>query len=147
MTKIEQDIKDIKEAISIIRYYGTCDVHADGVVEAGKRLIEIVDKWERRKQMQIVIKIDDKLYNRIKYLEPRADTMLNELMRSVQNGTPLPDDAIIIDAKEQSDYVFVEKAKYNDLVEAASKALTDRIKKSLHEGATAESEAESEGKE
>ena len=47
MTKIEQDIKDIKEAISIIRYYGTCDHHADGVVEAGKRLIEIVDKWER----------------------------------------------------------------------------------------------------
>ena len=97
--------------------------------------------------MQIVIKIDDKLYNRIKYLEPRADTMLDELMRSVQNGTPLPDDAIIIDAKEQSDYVFVEKAKYNDLVEAASKALTDRIKKSLHEGVTVESEAESEDSE
>lgn len=95
--------------------------------------------------MQIVIDIDDKLYNRIKYLEPKANTMLDELMRSVQNGTPLPNDAIIIDAKEQSDYVFVEKAKYNDLVEAASKALTDRIKKSLHEGVTAESEAESEG--
>ena len=47
MAKIEQDIKDIKEAICIIRYYGTCDVHADGVVEAGRRLIEIVDKWER----------------------------------------------------------------------------------------------------
>ena len=95
--------------------------------------------------MQIAIDIDDKLYNRIKYLEPKANTMLDELMRSVQNGTPLPNDAIIIDAKEQSDYVFVEKAKYNDLVEAASKALTDRIKKSLHEGVTAESEAESEG--
>ena len=95
--------------------------------------------------MQIVIEIDDKLYKRIKYLEPKADTMLDELMRSVQNGTPLPNDAIIIDAKEQSDYVFVEKAKYNDLVEAASKALIDRIKKSLHEGVTAESEAESEG--
>lgn len=94
--------------------------------------------------MQIVIEIDDKLYKRIKYLEPRADTMLDELMRSVQNGTPLPDDAIIIDAKEQSDYVLVEKAKYNDLVEAASKALTDRIKKSLYEGVTAESDAESE---
>lgn len=40
--------------------------------------------------MQIVIDIDDKLYSRIKYLEPRADTMLDELMRSVQNGTPLP---------------------------------------------------------
>ena len=50
------------------------------------------------------------------------------------------------DIKEQSDYVFVEKAKYNDLVEAASKALIDQIKKSLHEGVTAESEAESEGK-
>lgn len=46
MTKIEQDIKDIKEAICIIRHYGTCDIHADGVVEAGKRLIEIIDKWE-----------------------------------------------------------------------------------------------------
>ena len=97
--------------------------------------------------MQIAIDIDDKLYNRIKYLEPKANTMLDELMRSVQNGTPLPNDAIIIDAKEQSDYVFVEKAKYNDLVEAASKALTDRIKKSLHEGVTAESDAESEDKE
>ena len=94
--------------------------------------------------MQIAIDIDDKLYNRIKYLEPKANTMLDELMRSVQNGTPLPNDAIIIDAKEQSDYVFVEKAKYNDLVEAASKALTDRIKKSLHEGVTAESKAEGE---
>ena len=40
--------------------------------------------------MQLVINIDDKLYNRIKYLEPRADSMLDELMRSVQNGTPLP---------------------------------------------------------
>ena len=40
--------------------------------------------------MQIVIDIDDKLYKRIKYLEPRADTMLDELMRSVQSGTPLP---------------------------------------------------------
>jgi hypothetical protein len=97
--------------------------------------------------MQIVIDIDDKLYKRIKYLEPKADTMLDELMRSIKSGTPLSDDAIIIDAKEQSDYVLVEKAKYNDLVEAASKALTDRIKKSLHEGVTAESDAESEVKE
>jgi hypothetical protein len=97
--------------------------------------------------MQIVIDIDDKLYKRIKYLEPKADTMLDELMRSIKSGTPLSDDAIIIDAKEQSDYVLVEKAKYNDLVEAASKALTDRIKKSLHEGVTAESEAESEEQE
>lgn len=41
--------------------------------------------------MKLVIDIDDKLYNRIKYLEPNADTMLDELMRSVQNGTPLPE--------------------------------------------------------
>ena len=40
--------------------------------------------------MQVVIEIDDKLYNRIKYLEPKSNTMLDELMRSVQNGTPLP---------------------------------------------------------
>ena len=40
--------------------------------------------------MQIVIEIDDKLYKRIKYLEPKANTMLDELMRSIQNGTPLP---------------------------------------------------------
>jgi hypothetical protein len=40
--------------------------------------------------MQILVEIDDKLYNRIKYLEPKADTMLDVLMRSVQNGTPLP---------------------------------------------------------
>ena len=40
--------------------------------------------------MQIVIKIDDRLYNRIKYLEPKADTMLDRLMRIIQNGTPLP---------------------------------------------------------
>ena len=46
MTKIEQDIKDIKEAICIIRHYGTCDFRADGVVEAGRRLTEITDKWE-----------------------------------------------------------------------------------------------------
>lgn len=40
--------------------------------------------------MQIVIDIDDRLYNRIKYLEPKADTMLDEFMRSIQKGTPLP---------------------------------------------------------
>lgn len=40
--------------------------------------------------MEIVIDIDDKIYNRIKYLEPKANTMLDELMRSIQNGTPLP---------------------------------------------------------
>lgn len=41
--------------------------------------------------MKIVIKIDDKLYNRIKYLEPKANTMLDELMRNIQSGTPLPE--------------------------------------------------------
>lgn len=39
--------------------------------------------------MQIVIEVDDNLYNRIKYLEPKADTMLDKLMRSIQNGTLL----------------------------------------------------------
>lgn len=46
MTKIEQDIKDIKEALCIIRHYGVCDLRADGVDEASKRLTEITDKWE-----------------------------------------------------------------------------------------------------
>ena len=46
--------------------------------------------------MEIVINIDDKLYNRIKYLEPKADTMLDELMRSIQSGTPLPEHTAII---------------------------------------------------
>jgi hypothetical protein len=45
--KIEQDIKDIKEALCIIRHYGTCDLQADGIDEASERLIEITDKWER----------------------------------------------------------------------------------------------------
>lgn len=40
--------------------------------------------------VELVIKIDDKLYDRIKYLEPKADTTLDKLMRSVQNGTLLP---------------------------------------------------------
>ena len=39
--------------------------------------------------MKVVINIDDKLYNRIKYLEPKSNTMLDKLMRAVQNGTPL----------------------------------------------------------
>lgn len=50
LAKIEQDIKDIKEALCIIRHYGTCDLRADGVVEAGKRLTEITDKWESEVQ-------------------------------------------------------------------------------------------------
>lgn len=40
--------------------------------------------------MQIVIEIDDNLYSQIKYLEPKANNMLDKLMRSIQNGTPLP---------------------------------------------------------
>ena len=101
--------------------------------------------------MQIVIDIPEEIYKKIKetnmVISGRRNGKLigSILFNAVDDGTPLPDDAIIIDAKEQSDYVFVEKAKYNDLVEAASKALTDRIKKSLHEGVTAESDAESEG--
>ena len=47
LAKIEQDVKDIKEALCIIRHYGVCDFCADGVDEAGRRLIEIVDKWEK----------------------------------------------------------------------------------------------------
>ena len=38
----------------------------------------------------MVIEIDDNLYSQIKYLEPKANTMLDKLMRSIQNGTPLP---------------------------------------------------------
>jgi len=96
--------------------------------------------------MQIAIDIPDRIYNIVQ--NKPLNIIDSEIVeKAIANGTPLPDDAIIIDAKEQSDYVFVEKAKYNDLVEAASKALTDRIKKSLHEGVTAESEAESEDKE
>ena len=71
--------------------------------------------------MEIVIKIDDKLYNRIKYLEPKADTMLDELMRSIQSGTPLPeghgriidtDDIALIDEQfyVPSDYYVAESA-------------------------------------
>lgn len=40
--------------------------------------------------MQILVEIDDKLYNRIMYLDPKANTMLDELMRSIQNSVPLP---------------------------------------------------------
>lgn len=43
--------------------------------------------------MKVVIDTDDKLYNRIKYLEPSSDTTLDELIRSVQSGTPLSDNA------------------------------------------------------
>ena len=40
--------------------------------------------------MEIVIEIDDKLYERISYLEPRSSTILDRLLRAVQKGTPLP---------------------------------------------------------
>lgn len=92
--------------------------------------------------MQIVIDIDDKLYKRIKYLEPRADTMLDELMRSVQNGTPLP--------KGHGDLIFKEQAI--DLVEFYQLNpqhfdfvnLIDEIK---DEKPIIEADTESEGKE
>lgn len=100
--------------------------------------------------MKIVIDISEIDYKMIcqhystlnVYAEPEALEMFAEtrIYNAIFKGTPLPDDAIIIDAKEQSDYVFIKKAKYNDLVEAASKALTDRIKKSLYEGGTDDSE-------
>ena len=62
--------------------------------------------------MQIVIEIDDKLYNQIKYLEPKADTMLDELMRSVQNGTPLPKGhGRLIDADELKRTMEKDKRK------------------------------------
>lgn len=85
--------------------------------------------------MNIVIDISDRIYSIVQN-KPLNIIDSGIVEKAIANGTPLPNDAIIIDAKEQSDYVFVEKAKYNDLVEAASKALTDRIKKSLYEGGT-----------
>ena len=100
--------------------------------------------------MELIINIPEEIYqDTVDGVEDAdiAGVPVGKISRAIANGTPLPDDAIIIDAKEQSDYVFVEKAKYNDLVEAASKALIDQIKKSLHEGVTAESDAESEDKE
>ena len=96
--------------------------------------------------MKLIINIPDNEYRHIKEYYEKND-IVEATYSYIYHGTPLPDDAIIIDAKEQSDYVFIEKAKYNDLIEAASKALTDRIKKSLHEGVIAESEVESEDKE
>ena len=51
--------------------------------------------------MQVVINIDDKLYNRIKYLEPKSNTMLDVLMRSVQSGTTL--------SKGHGDLVDIDK--------------------------------------
>lgn len=51
--------------------------------------------------MQIVIEIDDKTYERIKYLEPKADTLLDSLMMAIQNGTPL--DEIITQIEQARD--------------------------------------------
>ncbi len=45
-------------------------------------------RWGGNRDMsnvEIVIKIDDKLYNRIKYLESKTTSTLDELMRSVRN--------------------------------------------------------------
>lgn len=70
--------------------------------------------------IEIVIKIDDRLYSRIKYLEPKADTMLDELMRSIQSGTPLPEhhgDLIdrneLLDESYQIDSMYCE---YDEVV-------------------------------
>ena len=51
--------------------------------------------------MQIVIEINDKTYERIKYLEPKADTLLDSLMMAIQNGTPL--DEIITQIEQARD--------------------------------------------
>ena len=51
--------------------------------------------------MQIVIEINDKTYERIKYLEPKADTLLDSLMMAIQNGTPL--DGIITQIEQARD--------------------------------------------
>lgn len=39
--------------------------------------------------VKLIIEIPKPIYDRIKYLEPNADTMLDKLMRAVQNSTPL----------------------------------------------------------
>ena len=41
--------------------------------------------------VKLIIEIPKLIYDRIKYLEPNADTMLDNLMRAVQNGIPLDD--------------------------------------------------------
>ena len=41
--------------------------------------------------VKLIIEIPKPIYDRIKYLEPNADTMLDNLMRAVQNGIPLDD--------------------------------------------------------
>lgn len=52
--------------------------------------------------MQIVINISDNVYERIKYLEPNSNSnnLLDILMCSVQNGTPLTGHGDLIDRDE-----------------------------------------------
>ena len=50
--------------------------------------------------VKLIIEIPKLIYDRIKYLEPNADTMLDNLMRAVQNGIPLDDVKAEIKAKE-----------------------------------------------
>ena len=40
--------------------------------------------------MQIKIDIPEKTYERITYLEPKGNSLLDVLMRAVSNGVPLP---------------------------------------------------------
>lgn len=47
--------------------------------------------------MKLIIEIDEKLNERIKFLEPHGETMLDNLLRAIQNGTPLPKRLISID--------------------------------------------------
>ena len=72
--------------------------------------------------MKMVIDIPEPLYNYALGLPNKTTLgsygvypMLTDIAFAVKGGQPLPDDAIIIDAKECGDYVLVEKAKYNDL--------------------------------
>ena len=74
--------------------------------------------------MKIVIDIDEKLYERIKYLEPKADTMLDRLMRSVKNGTPLPKghgrliDADALESHDEYDGQGFTKSVYKDDIDS-----------------------------
>lgn len=90
--------------------------------------------------MKIVIDIDDKLYNRIKYLEPKANTLLDELMRSVHNGTPLPKHhGRLIDADELKRTMEKDKRRVLSFVD-----LTDFVWLAQ---TIIEADKESEGKE
>lgn len=67
--------------------------------------------------IEIVIKIPEKLYNRIKYLEPKADTMLDELMRSVQSGTPLSKHGGLIDKDKMMADLLTVDPQYQVLID------------------------------